>query len=124
MRGADLWDALEETRPPTLRTRGRGVACRWLALVLLTPTILWAGLAYAEPSWLDEVKLGVLAHDIRLLGNHVEPGADITVEVLFPSPALLRLLGAPRPHLGLSINTAGATDYGYLGLTWSGRPWR
>jgi lipid A 3-O-deacylase len=83
-----------------------------------------AGPAQADPGWIDEVKLGVLAHDIRFLGNHVEPGADINVEVLFPSPAFLRVLWAPRPHLGLSINTAGATDYGYIGLTWSGRPWR
>ena len=81
------------------------------------------GAAQAVPSWIDEVKLGVLAHDIHFLGNHVEPGADINVEVLFPSPALLRVLGAPRPHLGVSLNTAGATDYAYVGLTWSGRPW-
>jgi len=58
------------------------------------------------------------------LGRPGEPGADVNVEVLFASPAFLRVLGAPRPHLGLSINTAGATDYGYIGLTWSGRPWR
>jgi lipid A 3-O-deacylase len=83
-----------------------------------------AGPAHADPGWIDEVKLGVLAHDIRFLGNHVEPGADINLEVLFPSPAFLRLLWAPRPHLGVSLNTAGATDYAYLGLTWSGRPWR
>ena len=76
------------------------------------------------PGWIDEVKLGVLAHDIRFLGNHVEPGADLNVEVLFPSPAVLRILWAPRPHLGLSLNTAGATDSAYLGLTWSGQPWR
>jgi len=82
-----------------------------------------AGPAHADSGWMDEVKLGVLAHDIRFLGNHVEPGADINVEVLFPSPAFLRVLWAPHPHLGLSINTAGATDYGYIGLTWSGRPW-
>jgi len=123
MRGADLWDPLEEYRPPTLRTRGRGVACRWQALMLITPTVLWAGLAYAEPSWIDEVKLGVLAHDIHFLSDHVEPGADINVEVLFSSPALLRVLGAPRPHLGLSLNTAGATNYAHGGLTWRGRPW-
>ncbi len=66
----------------------------------------------------------MLAHDIRFLGNHVEPGAALNVEVLFRSPAVLRVLWAPRPHLGLSLNTAGATDYAYLGLTWSGRPWR
>src|SRR5712691_2851617 len=83
-----------------------------------------AGPAHADPGWMDEVKLGALAHDIRFLGNHVEPGADMNVEVLFPSPAVLRVLGAPRPHLGLAVNTVGATDYGYGGLTWSGRPWR
>ena len=76
--------------------------------------------------WVDEVKLGVLSHDNALggLGHHVEPGADLNVEVLFPSPAFLKALWAPRLHLGVSANTAGATDYGYLGLTWRGRPWQ
>jgi lipid A 3-O-deacylase len=94
--------------------------------VLVALPVLWAGPAHADPGWLDEVKLGVLAHDIRVfgLGRSGETGADVTIEVLFPSPAFLRNLGAPRPHLGVSINTAGHTDYGYLGLTWSGRPWR
>jgi len=71
-------------------------------------------------------KLGVLAHDIRVfgLGRSGETGADINVEILFTSPAFLRVLGAPRPHLGVSVNTAGQTEYGYVGLTWCGRPWR
>jgi lipid A 3-O-deacylase len=87
---------------------------------------MWAGPAQADPGWIDEIKLGVLAHDIRVfgLGRPGETGADLTLEVLFPSPAFFRMLGAPRPHLGVSINTAGQTDYGYIGLTWSGRPWR
>jgi len=94
--------------------------------VLVALPVLWAGPAHADPDWLGEVKLGVLAHDIRVfgLGRSGETGADVNLEVLFPSPAFLRNLGAPRPHLGVSINTAGQTDYGYLGLTWSGRPWR
>jgi lipid A 3-O-deacylase len=79
-----------------------------------------------DKGWIDEGKLGVLAHDIRVfgLGRRGEPGVDINAEVLFTAPAFLRLLGSPRPHLGVSVNTAGATDYGYVGLTWSGRPWR
>ena len=117
MSGSNLWDPREERRPHTLRALGHGVAFCWLAMVLITPTVLWAGPAHADPGWLDEVKLGVLAHDIRFLSDHVEPGADINVEVLFPSPAFLRVLGAPRPHLGLSLNTAGATNYAYGGLT-------
>jgi len=124
MRGADLRYRWQECRRPhALEALARGVTFRWLAMVCIALPIIWAGSARADPSWMDEIKLGVLAHDIRFLGNHVEPGADINVEVLFPSPAFLRVLWAPRPHLGLSINTAGATDYGYIGLTWSGRPW-
>lgn len=103
----------------------RCMCCVRLTVGLCTLATGLAGPAHAaDLVWIDEVKLGVLAHDIRFLGNHVEPGADLNVEVLFPSPALLRVLWAPRPHLGLSLNTAGATDYGYVGLTWSGRPWR
>jgi lipid A 3-O-deacylase len=102
------------------------VAFRWLAIVFIALIVAWAGTARADPGWLDEVKLGVLAHDIRVfgLGRPGETGADLNLEVLFPSPAFLRILGAPRPHLGVSVNTAGQTNYGYIGLTWSGRPWR
>jgi lipid A 3-O-deacylase len=125
MRGADLWYLRQECRRPhALEALGRGVTFRWLVMVCMTLSVLGAGSAQAAPSWIDEVKLGVLAHDIRFLSDHVEPGADLNVEILFPSPAVLRVLGAPRPHLGLSLNTAGATDYAYVGLTWSGRPWR
>jgi lipid A 3-O-deacylase len=124
MRGADLRYRRQECRRPrALEALGRDVSLCWLAFVLVALMDMRAGPAHADSGWIDEVKLGVLAHDIRLLGNHVEPGADINMEVLFPSPALLRVLGTPRPHLGLSINTAGATDYGYIGLTWRGRPW-
>jgi lipid A 3-O-deacylase len=105
--------------------RGGGLVRRTVVLVAL---IVWlAGLTHADDTgWIDESKLGVLAHDIRMfgLGRPGETGADVNVEVLFASPAFLRVLGAPRLHLGLSVNTAGATDYGYVGLTWSGRPWR
>jgi lipid A 3-O-deacylase len=49
----------------------------------------------------------------------VEPGADINGELLFTSPAFLRAIGSPRPHVGVAVNTAGATSYAYLGLTWT-----
>jgi lipid A 3-O-deacylase len=131
--GTPLWSWRKTPRVrPVRRLRATeamlAVRCVCFFHLLIGLYTLATGLAgpahAADTGWIDEVKLGVLAHDIRFLGNHVEPGADINVEVLFPSPAFLRLLWAPRPHLGLSINTAGATDYGYVGLTWSGRPWR
>jgi len=108
----------------TLVRGGRLV--RWT--VVLVVLVAWrAGPARAtDAGWIEEGRIGVLAHDIRVfgLGRPGEPGADVNLELLFASPPFLRGLGAPRLHLGLSVNTAGATDYGYVGLTWSGRPWR
>jgi lipid A 3-O-deacylase len=67
---------------------------------------------------IDEVKGGVLAHDVTFLGRHVESGADVNLEMLFNSPDLLSVIGSPRPHIGADINTAGNTSDGYFGLTW------
>ncbi len=129
MRGSDLWSPRQERRRPcALGALGRGVSLCWLAVVLAALPVMWAGPAHADPGWLDEVKLGVLAHDIRVfgLGRSGETGADVNLEVLFPSPAFLRNLGAPRPHLGVSINTAGhslggVAHDGYLNTAPPGR---
>jgi hypothetical protein len=75
-----------------------------------------AALAHGGP--IDEVKVGVLGHDVPIGGDHREPGVDLNVEALFVSPDLLRPIFAPRPHLGLVVNSAGKTSYGYFGLTW------
>ena len=77
-----------------------------------------AGSAAAQTPVVDEIKFGVLAHDIALFDEHVENGADINLEALFTSPDFLGLIGSPRPHLGGSVNTAGNTSVGYFGLTW------
>jgi lipid A 3-O-deacylase len=37
---------------------------------------------------------------------------------LFTPPEFFRAIGAPRPHIGGTLNTAGATNTGYFGLTW------
>lgn len=66
----------------------------------------------------DEVKAGVLAHDVGFLTHHVESGEDVNLEVLFTSPDLLSIIGSPRPHIGADINTDGNTSDGYIGLTW------
>lgn len=81
--------------------------------------IAGAPAARAQGGWLDEAKLGLNAHDITLGGDHEEPGVDVNGELLFASPALLRVIGSPRPHLGIAVNTAGATSYAYFGLTWT-----
>jgi lipid A 3-O-deacylase len=77
-----------------------------------------AGPAAAQTRVIDEIKFGVLAHDIALFDEHVENGADLNFEALFTSPDFLGLIGSPRPHLGGAVNTAGNTSVGYFGLTW------
>lgn len=67
---------------------------------------------------IDEIKTGVLAHDVGFLGHHIEHGPDINLEMLFTSPDFLSIIGAPRPHIGADINVSGATSDGYFGLTW------
>jgi lipid A 3-O-deacylase len=74
--------------------------------------------AAAQTNIIDEVKVGVLAHDVGFLTHHVESGADVNIETLFVSPDMLSIIGSPRPHIGADINTAGNTSDGYLGLTW------
>ena len=73
----------------------------------------------ASAQLVDEVRLGVLAHDIGLFGGNAEDGVDLNAEVRFVSPSFLRWAFSPRPHLGVSINTNGATDQVYFGLTWT-----
>jgi len=70
----------------------------------------------------DELKLGVLDHDITLGGRAVESGADLNAELLFASPGFLGFMGGPRPHLGIAVNTNGNTDQAYFGLTWDWSP--
>jgi lipid A 3-O-deacylase len=73
-------------------------------------------------SILDEVRLGVLAHDIE--PNPNESGVDFNIELLFKRPAgtyrssLANILLRPRFHVGSSINLDGDTNQVYAGLTW------
>ena len=74
--------------------------------------------AAAQLNIVDEVKAGILAHDVGFLGQHLEKGPDVNLEMLFTPPDLLAVIGSPRPHIGADINTAGKTSDGYFGLTW------
>jgi lipid A 3-O-deacylase len=86
--------------------------------------VVSSGLSPAKAgSIVDEVKLGVLAHDVGFLVDAKEHGADIMGEVLFTSPDFLSIIGAPRPVLGLSGNSSGGTDYAYADLNWTGFFW-
>lgn len=97
-----------------------------MALRNLFGAMVLAGLACATPvradSVVSELKGGVLVHDVGLLGADKEGGLDLNLELLFASPDLLHSVWAPRPHLGLQVNTAGDTSQAYAGLTWTARP--
>jgi lipid A 3-O-deacylase len=104
-----------------------GFVCRaTVALVALCGVCVTSAHAQSSNIWtrsiLDEVRLGVLAHDIEPTPN--EDGIDFNVELLFKRPAavyrssLANILLRPRFHIGGSVNSSGDTNQLYAGLTW------
>ena len=77
-------------------------------------------------AWLSEIKLGLLKHSVPIsTSTPKEKGVDANFEVLFTSPPILKVIGAPKPHLGASINgSKNDTDQVYSGLTWSWLPFK
>ena len=79
------------------------------------------GYSGASTSFLSEMRMGVLAHDVS---RREEGSIDLQAEALFqPLPfykgeGFLKHILAPRPHIGGTINTSGDTSYGYAGVTW------
>ena len=68
----------------------------------------------------DELKLGVLAHDVPYLWSNfrAEPvSVDLNFELLF-GPTISVLGGTIRPAAGGTISTVGATSHGYLDARW------
>jgi lipid A 3-O-deacylase len=113
----------------------RGLAAVRMGVSAMVVLILAGGAAHAQSpsdwqagSLVDEVRAGVLKHDVRFAGGR-EPGADISAELLFASPfpqdwgaslpGWLTWVARPRPFLGGELNTAGATNQVYAGLTWT-----
>lgn len=92
-----------------------------LAFLIAVTAVLVLGtdLAAAGP-FIDELKLGVLWHDVPGLwsGFQAEPNsADINVEALL-SPSVAFLGGSIRPAIGGSISTVGATSDAYIDARW------
>ena len=97
-------------------------------LVLVASTVA-ALPAMADDGILTDVRLGILAHDVPVLGRQMEHGADVNAEAQFesfvPESALTgiapdwRWLLRPAPHIGVDGNTGGFTSQLYFGLTWT-----
>src|SRR5512145_1929069 len=91
-----------------------------------------AALSLAAPASariVDEVRVGVAAHNVRLggdsddendSGQSDEGGPNLELEIV-SSQLHLGWLGAPRPYALLSANLNGDTSYPAVGLAWRWR---
>ncbi len=79
------------------------------------------------PSWLSEVKGGLLTHNSEIISREnpgqfwkqdTEHGADLNFEVLFNGPDWLSHIGSPRLQLGGDVSLAGETNHIYAGGYW------
>lgn len=70
-------------------------------------------------SYVDEIKLGALYHDVDGLwsGTRRESGADFNLELIF-APSIDFQSGKIRPALGGTFNTSGGTSKAYLDARW------
>jgi len=78
---------------------------------------------------IETVHVGVLKHNLGVLNPKTaghEDGYNLEVQADFGSPAALAWLGAPKPYVVASLNTAGDTSFGGVGLQWRapiGKQW-
>src|SRR5690349_20980658 len=96
----------------------------WLVCFLVIGVYAGWGRAAAQQSMVSQVNLGVLAHNVPILGEQKEHGVDLNGELLFASPIpdgwvsgvapRWRWLLQPRPTLGFDANTNGYTSQLYV----------
>jgi lipid A 3-O-deacylase len=86
---------------------------------LLLPIIASAE-SFHKNSLISEIRVGIMEHDVATRANKHEDGQDLNSEFFFRSPDLkvLRVVGSPRPSLGISINSNNDTSQLYTGLNW------
>ncbi len=78
--------------------------------------MFWGG--ECQASWVDEVRIGILYHDLGVWsGRSREDGVDFNGELIF-SPSAQMFGGLLRPNLGFSLNDRGDTSKIYGGGVW------
>ena len=88
-------------------------------LLLLCTILLPVSICHGAP--IDEIRLGVLYHDLGIWGGSSnEGGFDVNAELVF-SPSLDIFSGILRPNLGFSLNSTGDTSKLYGGAVWEYR---
>jgi lipid A 3-O-deacylase len=87
----------------------------------LALSLAFAPALAAQAGGIDEVRLGVAAHNVCIANCDnagKEDGPNINGEVVFKSPEVLKILWSPKPYVMGSLNTAGDTNFGGVGLQW------
>jgi lipid A 3-O-deacylase len=87
---------------------------------------LAAGMGMAAPSaaqagGVEELKVGVLAHNVCITNcknADKEDGPVVDLQVNFESPSFLGWAGSPRPYVALAPNVSGDTSFAAAGLEW------
>jgi lipid A 3-O-deacylase len=92
-------------------------------LIPVLAALLLVGAARAETPPLptgSTLCAGAALHDRGPLSDRHEHGVDLNLEVEFPpfSAGWWQTIGAPRPHVGTTLNFAGATSVVYTGATY------
>lgn len=101
----------------------------WRCALIAAAAVLAAGpaAAFDRLLGLDELRLGVLKHDIDTFNESsggFEDGVNVAAEVVFKSPGAFRYILSPRPYGIFSWNSAGDTNFGGGGLVWATPAWR
>lgn len=94
-----------------MRGTAAGVAAFGAALML----------APSAEAGVDEVHVGVMQHNICVTNcknADKEDGPNVEFQVSFDSPGFLSWAASPQPYIMASINTAGETSFGGVGLEW------
>ncbi|MBL4618074.1 MAG: acyloxyacyl hydrolase [Robiginitomaculum sp.] len=94
---------------------------RIIQVSLLIGGLLLSSFSGAALAQVEEIRLGVLDHDVNVTGNGAggkEDGVNIAGEIVFASPDFLQWAWSPRPFVNLSVNTHGETSFGGAGLAW------
>ena len=87
----------------------------------LALSLAFAPALTAQAGGIDEIRLGVVAHNVCIANcdnADKEDGPNINGEVVFKSPEVLKILWSPKPYVMGSVNTAGDTNFGGVGLQW------
>lgn len=78
-------------------------------------------MAPAANAGVNEVHVGVMAHNVCVINcdnADKESGPNVEFQVSFDSPGFLAWAGSPQPYVMASVNTAGDTSFGGVGLEW------